>query len=123
MFIGKTLEFISWATTVLERVPKTMAVHNQLDRASTSIPLNIAEGTRQVHCAGSLPLLTIRHSGSALECAASLDVLVAKRVLQPNEIVEAKRSPATDRGDARRVDQVRGARPNVRRSSGITGRV
>ena len=29
---GKTLVFIAWATTILERVPKSMAVHNQLDR-------------------------------------------------------------------------------------------
>jgi len=42
---GKTLEFVTWATEILDRVPKTVAVPNQLDRSSTSIPLNIAEGT------------------------------------------------------------------------------
>jgi four helix bundle protein len=86
---GKALEFISWATKILERVPRSMAVHNQLDRASTSIPLNIAEGTGKF-----TPPDRCRYydsaRGSALECAASLDVLVAKRVLQPNEITEGK---------------------------------
>ena len=39
-----TLRFVAWVTDLLERVPKNLAVHNQLDRASTSMPLNIAEG-------------------------------------------------------------------------------
>ena len=86
---GKTLEFIAWATTILERVPKTMAVHNQLDRSSTSIPLNIAEGTGKFTAPDRCRYYDSAR-GSALECAASLDVLVAKRVLQPNEITDGK---------------------------------
>jgi four helix bundle protein len=86
---GKTLEFIAWATTILEHVPKTMAVHNQLDRSSTSIPLNIAEGTGKFTAPDRCRYYDSAR-GSALECAASLDVLVAKRVLQPNEIIEGK---------------------------------
>lgn len=85
----KTLEFISWATKILERVPKSMAVHNQLDRASTSIPLNIAEGTGKFTAPDRCRYYDSAR-GSALECAAALDVLVAKRVLQPNEITEGK---------------------------------
>ncbi len=86
---GKTLEFVSWATTVLERVPKTMAVHNQLDRSSTSIPLNIAEGTGKFTAPDRCRYYDSAR-GSALECAASLDVLVAKRILQTQEITEGK---------------------------------
>ena len=86
---GKTLEFVGWATAILERVPKTMAVHNQLDRSSTSIPLNIAEGTGKFTAPDRCRYYDSAR-GSALECAASLDVLVAKRVLQPNEITEGK---------------------------------
>lgn len=85
----KTLEFVSWVTTILERVPKSMAVHNQLDRSSTSIPLNIAEGTGKFTAPDRCRYYDSAR-GSALECAASLDVLVAKRVLQPNEITEGK---------------------------------
>jgi len=40
----ESLNFVGQATELLERVPKTMAVYNQLDRASTAISLNIAEG-------------------------------------------------------------------------------
>lgn len=86
---GKTLEFVSWATTVLERVPKTMAVHNQLDRSSTSIPLNIAEGTGKFTAPDRCRYYDSAR-GSALECAASLDVLVAKRILQTQKITEGK---------------------------------
>ncbi len=38
------IEFVVWSDTLLESIPKSLAVHNQLDRAATSIPLNIAEG-------------------------------------------------------------------------------
>lgn len=40
----EALAFVGVATDLLERVPKRMAVYDQLDRASTAIPLNIAEG-------------------------------------------------------------------------------
>ncbi len=39
-----SLEFISWLQNILERVPKKIAVYGHLDRASTSVSLNIAEG-------------------------------------------------------------------------------
>ena len=86
---GKALEFVAWATTVLERVPKAMAVHNQLDRSSTSIPLNIAEGTGKFTAPDRCRYYDSAR-GSALECAASLDVLVAKRVLEAREITDGK---------------------------------
>ena len=86
---AKTLEFIAWVTVLLEKVPKASAVYNQLDRASTSIPLNIAEGTAKF-----TPPDRCRYydtaRGSALECAACLDVLVAKRILSQDEIAAGK---------------------------------
>ena len=42
--LSRILELRRPGDRTLERVPKTMAVHNQLDRASTAISLNIAEG-------------------------------------------------------------------------------
>ena len=73
----------------MERIPSNLSVHDHLDRASTSVPLNIAEGngkfTGRDRC---------RHfdtaRGSALECAASLDVLVAKGVLPEAVVREGK---------------------------------
>jgi len=40
----EAIRFVSWTDELLAKVPKSLAVHNQLDRASTSVPLNIAEG-------------------------------------------------------------------------------
>jgi four helix bundle protein len=39
-----SLVFVTWLEPALQRLPKSLAVTGQLDRASTSIPLNIAEG-------------------------------------------------------------------------------
>jgi four helix bundle protein len=64
-------------------------VKDQLDQAATSIPLNIAEGnvkcTRKDRCR----FFDIAH-GSALECAAGLDILVAKQKLAPLDIRPGK---------------------------------
>jgi len=85
----ESLAFVAYATELLERIPKTIAAHNQLDRASTAIPLNIAEGTGKF-----TPPDRCRYydtaRGSALECAACLDVLVVKKILGKPEIEEAK---------------------------------
>ena len=84
-----TLDFITWVTVLLERVPKSAAVYNQLDRSSTSMPLNIAEGTGKFTAPDRCRYYDSAR-GSALECAAALDVLVAKRMLHKNEIIEGK---------------------------------
>ena len=60
-------------------------VKDQLDRASTSIPLNIAEGNGKYAPKDRCRFFDIAH-GSALECAAGLDVLVAKGKLAPDQI-------------------------------------
>ena len=86
---SQALDFITWVAVVLERVPKNVAVYNQLDRASTSIPLNIAEGTGKFTAPDRCRYYDSAR-GAALECAAALDVLVAKRMLQKNEIIEGK---------------------------------
>lgn len=39
-----SVQFVAWVTELLKTLPKSLAVYNQLDRASTSVPLNIAEG-------------------------------------------------------------------------------
>jgi four helix bundle protein len=70
--------FVAWVDELLQGIPKSLAVHNQLDRASTSIPLNIAEGNGKYTPADRCRFFDIAR-GSALECAACLDVLVAKK--------------------------------------------
>jgi four helix bundle protein len=85
----EALTFVGVATDLLERVPKRMAVYDQLDRASTAIPLNIAEGTGKFTPADRCRYYDTAR-GSALECAACLDVLVVKKVLKNEETADAK---------------------------------
>lgn len=73
----ESIVFVGWAADLLASIPKSMAVYNQLDRASTSVPLNIAEGNGKFTPKDRCKFFDIAR-GSALECAACLDVLVAK---------------------------------------------
>lgn len=75
------IAFTVWAADVLEQVPKSAAVHNQLDRASTSVPLNIAEGNGKFTESDRCRFFDIAR-GSALECAGCLDVMVAKKRIE-----------------------------------------
>jgi len=84
------LGFVGVATDLFDRVPKSTAVHNQLDRAATALPLNIAEGSGKWTAPDRCRFFDTAR-GSALECAACLDVTVVKKILQPADIVEAKR--------------------------------
>jgi len=71
------IRFVAWADALLETLPRSLAVHAQLDRAATSIPLNIAEGNGKYTAPDRCRFFDIAR-GSALECAACLDVLAAK---------------------------------------------
>jgi four helix bundle protein len=86
----RALEFVAAADDLLDHIPKRSAVQNQLDRASTAIPLNIAEGSGKWTAPDRCRFYDIAR-GSALECAAALDVAVVKKLLRPEEITKAKR--------------------------------
>jgi four helix bundle protein len=73
----RSIEFIAWSTDLLETIPAKLSVSDQLDRASTSVPLNIAEGNGKFTTPDRCRYFAIAR-GSALECDACLDVLVAK---------------------------------------------
>lgn len=77
----ESISFVAWLTPILESVTKRGDVRNQLDQASTSIPLNIAEGNGRYSSKDRSRFLDTAY-GSALECEASLDVLVAKKKLE-----------------------------------------
>ena len=72
-----SLTFITWATELISKVDVKAAVKDQLDRASTSVPLNIAEGNGKFTSPDRCRFFD-NARGSALESAASLDVMVAK---------------------------------------------
>ena len=40
----RSIEFVAWLEPLVEKRPAKIAAKDQLDRASTSVPLNIAEG-------------------------------------------------------------------------------
>ncbi len=84
-----SIRFVALADELLESVPKSIAVHKQLDRASTSIPLNIAEGNGKYTAPDRCSFFDIAR-GSALECAACLDVLVAKNVVDEARVEAGK---------------------------------
>ncbi|MGC2352631.1 MAG: four helix bundle protein [Candidatus Udaeobacter sp.] len=84
-----SLEFITWTTELLAKLNSKAAVKDQLDRASTSIPLNIAEGNGKFAIRDRCRFLDFAR-GSALECAACLDVLVAKRLTETAAIIPGK---------------------------------
>jgi four helix bundle protein len=83
------VSFTAWLPALLDSAPKLGDVKDQLDRASTSIPLNIAEGNGKYTIKDRCRFFDIAH-GSALECAAGLDILVAKGKLSENQIRTGK---------------------------------
>ena len=84
-----TITFVAWVSDLLTDIPKSISVHNQFDRASTSIPLNIAEGNGKYTSADRCRFFD-NARGSALECAACLDVLVAKSLVEQTVTMEGK---------------------------------
>ena len=85
----EALRFASWVEPIIEKLPAKLSARDQLDRASTSIALNIAEGNGKRSHPDRCHFLDIAR-GSALESAACLDVLVARQKLQAADILEGK---------------------------------
>jgi four helix bundle protein len=87
----ETISFIAWLSALLEATPRIGDVKDQLDRASNSVALNIAEGNGKYSPKDRCRFFDIAH-GSALECAAGLDILVAKSKLTKEQIRPGKES-------------------------------
>ncbi len=88
------LEFIRWSTPLLGEVKSgaqgsTAEVRDQLDRASLSSLLNTAEGNGRRQRRMRAKFFDDAR-GSATECAACLDALVAKGACPNNRITEGK---------------------------------
>lgn len=84
----KSLEFIKFTNKIFSD-GNFVSAHHQLDRASTSIPLNIAEGTGKYSNKDKCHYYDIAR-GSALECAASLDVLFIRKKISEDLNKEGK---------------------------------
>jgi four helix bundle protein len=83
------ISFVAWLSTLLENTVRVWDVKDQLDRAATSVPLNIAEGNGKYAPKDRCRFFDIAH-GSALECAAGLDALVAKKKLTVDDVRPGK---------------------------------
>src|SRR5213596_3109287 len=84
----EAIAFCGWVGEFLAGVSAKAAAKDQLDRASTSIPLNIAEGNGKFSARDRARFLEMAR-GSALECAACLDVLVARKLATPEQVAGA----------------------------------
>lgn len=89
MVYQESLVFCGWTGELLESIETKAAVKDQLDRASTSVPLNIAEGNGKFSDKDRARFFEIAR-GSALECAACLDVLVVRNLTTEDVIIHEK---------------------------------
>ena len=89
----ESIAFCGWVGEFLPTINGRAAAKDQLDRASTSIPLNIAEGNGKFSQRDRARFVEMAR-GSALECAACLDVLVARKLTAIALIVDAKQTLA-----------------------------
>src|SRR5438445_345907 len=75
----EAINFCGWVGEFLASISAKAAAKDQLDRASISIPLNIAEGNGKFSAKDRARFFEMAR-GSALECAACLDVLLVRKL-------------------------------------------
>ena len=85
----RSIAFCGWVGDFLGRISAKAAAKDQLDRASTSVPLNIAEGNAKFSFADRARFFEIAR-GSVVECSACLDVLVARKLAAHDEVAPRK---------------------------------
>jgi four helix bundle protein len=84
------LEFLALAMRLADRLPPgNAALGDQLRRAATSIPLNVAEAVGKTGRADKRRFFAIAR-GSTMECAAIIDVLSIISSQQANDAQRAK---------------------------------
>jgi four helix bundle protein len=84
-----SLQFCALVGDFINEITSKAAAKDQLDRASTSIALNIAEGNGKFSNADRGRFLEIAR-GSSVECAACLDVLAARKLISAERAVMGK---------------------------------
>jgi four helix bundle protein len=84
-----SIEFIAWLDPILSRTKRKYNVLDHVDRASTSMALNIAEGNGKSSKKDQDRFLQYSRS-SALECASCIDIMYVKRIIDQKEKYEGK---------------------------------
>src|SRR5258708_32211044 len=85
----RALEFAGWSQDLIDSLTKKTSTRDQSARAGDSIALNIAEGNGKFSQKDRARFFQFAH-GSALECAAYLDLLAARRCCSPDAITNGK---------------------------------
>src|SRR5437764_18692 len=85
----ETIAFCGWVGEFLTAISAKAAAKDQLDRASTSIPLKIAEGNGKFSSKDRARFFEMAR-GSALECAACLDVLLVRKLASEEQVIRSK---------------------------------
>ena len=85
----EALRFYAWCEPILGRLPKSADLRDQLDRARTSVVLNIPEGNGKFTPADRCRFFDTAR-GSALECAGCLDLIFIKKIVSEQELEEGK---------------------------------
>jgi four helix bundle protein len=83
------LEFAGWSQVLIDSLAKKTPTRDQLEQAGDSIPLNIAEGDGKFSQRDRARFFQIAH-GSALECAACLDLFVVRGCCEKARITHGK---------------------------------
>jgi four helix bundle protein len=84
-----SLTFNEWVGELLASIDARAAAKDHLDRAATSILLNIAEGNGKLSTRDRARFFDIAR-GSTVESAASLDVLVSRKLTTEAQVAPAK---------------------------------
>jgi len=83
------LKFVKWSSEELSNIQSKTVVKDHLERASVSVVLNIAEGNGKSSIKDRCRFFEIARA-SAFECAACLDVLSVKKLLDSEIVDEGK---------------------------------
>lgn len=86
----KSLKFIELIEPILQRYKYYISAIKHLDEASTSVSLNIAEGTGKYTPKDKCKFFDISR-GSAVECASVLDILAVKKKISEEEHLNGKK--------------------------------
>ncbi len=89
---GLAIDFVAWVGRLLDEgalVGCRLSAAKHLEEASTSVAANVAEGNGKRSLADRSRFFEIAR-GSALECAACLDVLVVRKRLASAEAAQGK---------------------------------
>jgi four helix bundle protein len=85
----EAVRFVAFVGPIIDELPAKLSAKDQLDRASTSIVLNLAEGNGKRSYADRCRYFDTAR-GSGVECAGCLDVLVARKKLSLAAAEEGK---------------------------------